>query len=155
VNTGLIFTSKNYTAGANDFHPSKPDWRDIKGNCKMIEIPLTLRYDLSVGRKTAFFANGGFSSYLMKNESYSYYLNQWGNWYYIQDKEFYGKGNYWFSMANLSIGIEQYISPGLSLQVEPFAKLPLSGVGWGKLQLSSYGVSFSLRYSPVLKRKRH
>lgn len=159
VNTGLIYTSKNYTAYGYDFNPKQYNWKDIKGNCKMIEIPLTLRYDLSVGRNTAFFVNGGFSSYFMKREAYDYYWKDpqdpMSEWYYIHDKEFpEGKKNFWFSMANLSLGIEQYIGPGLSLQVEPFAKLPLSGVGWGRLQLSSYGVSFSLRYSPVLKRSR-
>ncbi len=154
INSGVIFTSKNYTAQGKDFRPENR-WKDITGNCKMIEIPLTVRYDMNLGRKTLFFVNAGLSSYLMKEETYDYYAQPMPNapWYYVE-KTYSGNDNYWFSIGSLSMGIEQYIGKNISIQVEPFAKLPLSRVGVGQIQLSSYGLSFSLRYSPTLSTKR-
>jgi hypothetical protein len=57
--------------------------------------------------------------------------------------------------VSLSIGVEQQFSNSFSLQVEPFVKLPISGIGYGNLQLTSYGLAFSLRFSPVLGKSRH
>jgi hypothetical protein len=159
VNTGLIFTRKNYSANGYDFH-SQNQWFNmiqldyIQGSCNMLEIPLTFRYDYSTIGKTKFFINGGLSSYLMRHESYVYYYHVSG---YSDNtmKDYDDHNNYLFSTVSLSIGVEQQISNSLSLQVEPFVKLPLSGIGYGNLQLNSYGLGLSLRYSPVLGKSRH
>ena len=163
VNTGFIYTKKNYSANGQDFH-SKPGYMAydsllfVKGNCAMFEIPLSIRYDFSAGKKTSFFVNGGLSSYLMSSENYQYFYidTSWptrvpwrSNWI-----AYHNPKNYLFAVASLSAGIEEQLGKGFSLQAEPFAKIPLKGVGIGSLELSSYGIYFSLRYAPVLKRKR-
>jgi hypothetical protein len=162
INTGFIYTKKNYGANGEDFH-GKPGWLAndsilfVNGNCSMFEIPLTVRYDFSTGRNTSFFVNGGVSSYLMTSESYQFiYTNPfWPPIYpWSSDwKTYHNPKNYLFAVASLSAGVEQQLGKGLSLQAEPFAKIPLKGVGVGSLQLSSYGIYFSLRYAPVLKHK--
>jgi Outer membrane protein beta-barrel domain len=159
VNTGIIFTRKNYAANGYDFH-SANQWFNmiqldyIQGSCNMLEIPLTIRYDYSIIGKTKFFINGGLSSYLMKHESYVYYYHT--NGYAGQTmKDYDNHNNYLFSTVSLSIGVEQQFSNSFSLQVEPFVKLPISGIGYGNLQLTSYGLAFSLRFSPVLGKSRH
>jgi hypothetical protein len=159
VNTGFISTKKHYSAQGKDFHLSTPYYIDfVKGDCNMYEIPLTVRYDFDAGDKTNFFINGGMSSYLMTHESYVYYTHDytmWGtNTYTRYPKPLDDNRNYLFSVISLSAGIEHRIGKNLSLQGEPFVKIPLTGMGVGKLDLSSYGVSFSLRYSPVLKKSR-
>jgi len=160
VNTGLIYTRKNYSANGDDFHTSN-SWINagnlqyVQGNCNMFEIPLTIRYDITKIGKTRFFVNGGLSSYLMRHESYDYYFKVVSPPYpspltvSYQDHD-----NYWFSSINLSLGVERQINNSLSMQVEPFAKIPITGIGFGNLQLSTYGLSFSLRFSPVLGRSR-
>jgi len=162
INTGLIYTKKNYASQGEDFHPKNwpPNVTNniefVSGYCSMWEIPLSLRYDIPMGDKFTFFVNGGLSSYLMNNESYEIYTRAWGG--YPRGVREYPKTKsdqkYWFSIAALSVGIEHQFSKSFSLQAEPFVKIPFSGVGLGNLQLNSYGVSFSLRYSPVLSRKR-
>jgi hypothetical protein len=55
-------------------------------------------------------------------------------------------GEHYFSVANLSAGYERNMGRSLSLQVEPFLKLPLGGVGFGKVKLISSGVFLSVKY---------
>jgi Outer membrane protein beta-barrel domain len=161
INTGFIYTKKNYNANGEDFH-MKPGtlYYDsilfVKGNCSMYEIPLTIRYDFNTGQKISFFVNGGFSSYLMKNENYQFfYLPQWSsNLWRTPWVGYKNPQNYLFAVVDLSAGMETQINKAFSFQVEPFVKLPIKGVGVGQLQLSSYGVSFGLRYAPLLKKKR-
>ena len=166
INSGIIYTKKNYGANADDFHaaiigggypPSKLEY--VKGNCGMWEIPLSIRYDFATTRKNSFFASLGLSSYLMKKEEYTFYMEYntgWGTFIAPKGPYSYNNGNlYLLSIASISAGMEHQFSKGFSLQVEPFMKIPLTGVGLGNLQLNSYGVSFSLRYAPVLNRTRH
>ncbi|HEX4850412.1 MAG TPA: outer membrane beta-barrel protein, partial [Puia sp.] len=53
INTGFIYTIKNYAANGKDFHGAKDMWPPsvqldyVKGTCNMIEVPLSLRYDFS------------------------------------------------------------------------------------------------------------
>ena len=160
LNSGLILTTKNYDANGNAFHAPANSWinwvqlDNVRGSCYMIEIPLTVRYDYTVFGKTRFFISGGISSYLMRHESYDYTYTKNG---YISNSSYsyYEREIYWFSAISLSLGLEQQISKSLSVQVEPFVKLPLSGIGYGNLQLSTYGLGLSLRYSPVIGKSRH
>ncbi|MBS1599192.1 MAG: outer membrane beta-barrel protein [Bacteroidetes bacterium] len=165
INTGIIYTKKYYASQGGNFH-APSDWQSypntkldyVTGDCSMWEIPLSLRYDFPMGPKISYFVNGGLSSYLMKNESYDIYYRT-GNWgptpSYVKTWSGNSNKKYWVSVLNLSAGIEHQFSKSFSLQAEPFVKIPLTGVGIGNLQLNSYGVIFSLRYSPVLSRSRH
>ena len=47
---------------------------------------------------------------------------------------------------NLSAGYEYEAGPHWRLQAEPYVKVPLTGVGAGKVQLLSAGVYFGLKY---------
>jgi hypothetical protein len=169
LNTGLIYTQKNYGVGESDFKalssaayvPLGCEIEYINGTCYMLEIPLTLRRDFRIASKTTFFVNAGLSSYIMQNEDYVvHYSPVAGYWGPSVSGQSTGQmaphaqRNFWFSAASLSAGIEQDISKSISFQVEPFAKLPLRGIGMGNIQLSSYGIAFSVRYAPVLGRTR-
>ena len=57
--------------------------------------------------------------------------------------------NYWFSVLNLSVGYERVISKRLSIQAEPYLKVPLTGLGAGSMKMGSYGMFFSLKYRPA------
>ncbi len=150
VNTGLLYTMKNYVAKGYDFQDNSWGWSldHVVGNCNMFELPLSLRYDFGRIGKASFFVNGGLSSYLMKKESYTYHFKSGGTF----DSTYKTNKNYLFSIFTLSAGVEESLGKNLSIQAEPFVKLPLTGIGYGNIQLSSYGINFTLRYSPALKK---
>ncbi|MHA4810535.1 porin family protein [Flavitalea flava] len=164
IGSGLLYSRKNYSAKAGDYHAPYDFYQAnnlhnvnfIKGSFHMLEIPLNIRYDFSVVNNTTFFVSGGVSSYLGTSEKANYYYDFFGI-ETCRPFEYQLNKPYLFSAANLSLGVETGISNDLSIQVAPYMKLPLSGsgVGFGQVRMSSIGISFSLKYAPVLSRKRH
>lgn len=149
VNTGLLYTRKNYTVAGKDW--TKTGWwrytdmHSVEGYCKMFEIPLNVRYDIAVNKKQRWFAGTGASSYIMKSEYYNYdytYNGARGQADWTRDST----SSYLFSILNISAGFEQTLSTRFSLQAEPYFKIPLKGLGYGKLNLNSYGINFSVKY---------
>jgi len=151
---GIIYTKKNYKMKGEDFHPPKGGWfdhvklEDVTGSCYMIDFPLNARYNAIHKKSFNVFAGAGLSSYLMKKEEYSYYGYYYGN-PINSNREYEGSEGYILSILNVSIGYEKKLSNSFSMQVEPFFKQTLKGVGFGDISLSSTGVYFSLRYNPV------
>ena len=119
----------------------------------MYEIPLTLRYDFFQHERTRLFVNAGLSSYLMRNEEYTFFFHNAGRAYEWQNEN-NERRNYWFAIGDFSAGLEQDLGKGFSFQVEPFLRMPFRGVGAGNLKMNSYGLLFSMRYAPVLGRSR-
>jgi hypothetical protein len=99
------------------------------------------------------FVNAGLSSYLVRKQNYTYFFHNAGRAYEWQNEN-KDRLNYWFAIGNLSAGIEQDLGKGFTFQAEPFVRLPFSGIGVGNLKMNSYGLLFSIRYSPVLGRVR-
>lgn len=90
----------------------------------------------------------GLSSYLMLKEkydleykSYNYGGNAYGNSLEVQNKN-----KHYLNIVNLGIGYERVLTDRLSLQVEPYLKLPLSGIGEGNITLKSAGAFVGLKY---------
>ncbi|MDR3714059.1 MAG: outer membrane beta-barrel protein [Puia sp.] len=163
VNTGLLWTRKNYTAPASDFHLPPGSWFNnnnlvqlhyVQGSMDLMEIPLNLRYDFKLPDNSIVYVSTGLSSYLEGNENCLYFYENFGMNRRAPEKQD-DHDSYWFSSLNLSFGIEKPISKTFSLQMEPYLKIPLNGVGIGNVQMNSFGLYFSLKYSPVLSRSRH
>ena len=156
--TGLIYTKKNYTLDGSDYHPPKHYWTQyvtleaVDGYCRMWELPLQARYTFNPGAKTAFFANAGLSSYFMKKQQYNYSyknnMNQQLTAAWSNDSTF----KHIFSVLHLSAGIEKPLGKHMNWQIEPYAKIPLGGVGFGNIRLSSFGVNFSVQYRQRIRR---
>jgi hypothetical protein len=118
----------------------------------MIDIPLNVRYNAVQKKSSNIFFGAGLSTYLMKKEDYYYYY-----WYNsmpaTRHKEYQSNEGYVLGILNLSAGFEKKISSSFSLQVEPFFKQSLNGVGFGSISLNSTGIYFSVRYSPIRAHK--
>jgi hypothetical protein len=161
VNSGMIYTNKFYWAPGNStgrtantgMAAAPPPIEYINGSANMWELPLTLRYDFAKNEKTKFFVNAGFSSYFMMKQTYIYFFHNGLRplAYKIEDNE---QVNYWFKVANISLGFESDMGKGFSFQAEPFFKLPLTKMGIDNLKLNSYGFLLSFRYSPILNRTK-
>lgn len=156
VNTGLIYTKKNYSSRGEDFTPPKHYWTyyvdlmKVEGDCSMLEIPLNLRYDIFSSPKRKFFVSSGLSSYLMTDEYYDYHYKRNGV-YSVSPYPVANNSNYWFSILNISAGFEKSIGRKFSIQAEPYLKMPLKGIGFGKINLNSYGIYFGVKYRPFAR----
>lgn len=158
VYTGIVYTKKNYKLDGNDYHPPKHYWTQyvkletVEGWCRMWELPLQVRYTFNPGTKTAFFASAGLSSYFMKKQQYNYSyknnMNQQLTAAWSNDSTF----KHVFSILHLSAGFEKPLGRHMNWQIEPYAKIPLGGVGFGNIRLSSFGVNFSVQYRQRIRR---
>ena len=157
VYTGLIYTKKNYELNGSDYHPPKHYWtqyvdlENVEGYCRMWEVPLLARYTFNPGSKTAFFASTGISSYFMKKQQYNYSYKTMGvpgTAAWANDSSF----NHIFSILHLSAGFEKRLGKHMNWQIEPYAKIPLGGVGFGNIRLSSFGVNLTVQYKHPIKR---
>ncbi|HZI54780.1 MAG TPA: hypothetical protein VFD56_13785, partial [Chitinophagaceae bacterium] len=155
LRTGFFTGRKIYTAGPEDYHSSynpPPSLQKIEANCLVYEIPVNLIYSFSARKKHNWFVAGGLSSYLMKEETYDYqYKDSWGNIRYYTSV-YKNENSHIFSVINLSGGYQYHFSDRFSLMAEPYVKLPLSGVGQGKVNLNSGGILFTAGFKPFLRK---
>ncbi len=162
LQTGVIHSLKTYNAQFGDYNGSEqwgndPMPTNIDGDVRVFELPLNLRYDfgydLSPRQKCLWFLGAGVSSYKMQRETYTYNYNSYSPGQKRPPKEMdSGTGWYFLSHANVSVGYEHRLTDRLSIIAEPYLRVPLRGVGWGKVNLFSAGVWFSARYTPVFRK---
>jgi hypothetical protein len=155
IRTGFYSSDKVYTASKYDYKPDppviNPNYLDeINANCKVYEIPLNVSYNFSKSDKSSFFATTGLSSFIMKKEEYQYLYKYPSNppTTYTYTKTINNENKHYFSVLTLSGGYEYRFNKTFSLSAEPYLKLPLTGIGFGKVKLSSAGVLFSANLRP-------
>jgi hypothetical protein len=157
LQSGVVWSRKDYYAPADAYqlpkipHYYPPAMTSVDGICKVLEVPLNIRYDIAHGKRSRWFASGGFSSYHMNEERYDYHFED-ENDPRIRYRYWNGKtGWYLFSHANISAGYEYRISRKLSLLAEPSIRMPLKRVGYGNVNLITAGLWLSVRYAPSFK----
>ncbi|WP_460676362.1 hypothetical protein [Hymenobacter coalescens] len=148
LNVGLISSVKHYQARGRDYQwaytPPYPV-EHVEAVCRITDVPVNLRLDAWQSRRGQLFVSGGLSSLLMRDEQYEYDYTYYGT-YYSQTWRVKKGGNHLFSVLNLSAGYEWQLTPHWGVQAEPYLKLPLGGVGAGKVRLSSSGIFLGLKY---------
>jgi hypothetical protein len=150
MQSGAMQSLKYYSAYPADY---KWIWknvntplREINAVCRMIDIPVNVRYDFKASPRRKFFGSTGLTSYLMKKETYNYFYDNDAD-PSIKWRQWNGKtGFYKAGVLNFSAGMEYKLTKKLSLQIEPFAKIPIKQIGFGKVKLSSYGILLSANY---------
>lgn len=157
VHTGLIYTQKNYKVAGKDFTAPKGTWvsyynlENVTGYCRMWEVPLQVRYTMGKKENKSSFFSVGLSSYFMTKESYDYFY-YYNNQPVTRNSTLDSDDTHVLSIAHFSVGFENKISKKWALQVEPYAKIPLGGVGYGNIRLSSFGLNFSLQHRQPAKK---
>lgn len=148
VSTGVIYAKKLYNsagiAAVNNGYGNQ-SW-EVNADCRVLDIPLNVNYQVFKKRKLAVTVNTGLSSYLMLNERYDLKSGPEGN---ISRVEVSNQNQHIFGMANLSVSVERKINASLSIGVQPFVKLPLTGIGNYDVRLNSTGVSVFLNFSKL------
>jgi hypothetical protein len=149
LTSGAIYAKKyyNYSSdpGAENIYTGQSG-RDfeVKADCNVLDIPVNVNYKLLGKKKLSVSINTGLSSYFMLKEKYDYIVDRPGQPQQISTTEINNKNQHVFGIANVSLSFDHQISKAVSLGVQPFAKLPLTGIGNYDINLKSAGVSFSL-----------
>ncbi len=155
IRSGFYSGRKVYTASPDSYHPPAIFWNyypyleKIDADCKVYEIPLTLSCHFGHSSKQNWFASAGLSSYLMKKESYNFYYKINPTSPTIQRKwTIQDENKHYFSVLTLSGGYQKNFGKSFTIMAEPYIKLPLSGVGYGKVKLNSGGLLITVGFKP-------
>ncbi len=149
LETGIVWDKKYYYSDGKYFNTGKiylpPNAKiiNVNGNCKMIEVPINVKYNLKSSGKTTLFATVGLSSYFMKQESYSYTVVSTGA-PYPYNKTYKKSSQYLLSDMNVSAGYNHSLGKTGTLRFEPYIKIPLKGVGIGSLPITSVGINVGI-----------
>ena len=157
IRSGFYSGRKVYTASPESYHPPTvfwnyyPNMEKIDADCKVYEIPLTLSYHFGNSPKQNWFASAGLSSFLMKKETYNYHYKYNPTGPTVQKAwTIENENKHYFSVLTLSGGYQKNISKSFTLMAEPYIKIPLAGVGYGKVKLNSGGLLISVGYKPFV-----
>jgi hypothetical protein len=149
VETGINNDTKNYYSDGNAFNEkgaAMPDGmviNNLEGRSKILEIPIKIGYRVYQNKKINLFVAGGVSTYIMTNEKNNYNVTMNGNAEKMEG--IYKKNNVKMpAVFNVSLGLEMRLSGLLKIRIEPYLKLPLQGVGVGKLPVTSAGIQIGL-----------
>ncbi|RSK45922.1 hypothetical protein [Hymenobacter perfusus] len=151
VRTGLVRSVKRYAAHGADYNPPPDYWThripidQVEANCRILEIPLDVRYDAILRPTHTFYATAGLTSLFMRNERYTYLYELNGR--YVSRSWSLARGsNAPFRLVQLSVGMEHAAGSRWMVQAEPFVKMPLGSVGFGQIKLSSAGLLLGVKY---------
>ncbi|MBS1921134.1 MAG: hypothetical protein JST17_12855 [Bacteroidetes bacterium] len=160
LRTGFYTARKVYTAAPDEYHPPYNFWNyypylnQVNADCKVYEIPLMLSYNFAHSANHSIFGSIGISSYLMKRETYNYISKLPTGQTTTNEVNFENKNKHLFSVVSLSGVYQRRITKMISVTVEPYIKIPVDGIGYGKIHLNSTGILFSLLLNPFQESKK-
>lgn len=149
LSIGAVYSRKIYFAdneSGGGYYSSS--YTRLDGDCRVIDLPLNMGYYLKKLENHALYVVLGTSSYLMLQEDYTYTYS-----YQKRDQTLKNENNHLFGILNVAVGYEHQIRNNFFVQVEPFLKAPIAGIGEGQVDLVSTGAFINLKY--MIKRKTY
>jgi hypothetical protein len=159
LRSGLFVSKKIYSATSAQYKFAagttvNPWLQKINADCKVYEIPLMLQYNFKQIKNHNWYGGLGISSFLMKRETYDYqYKTAAGQtWSYMHT--YNNENENYFSVLTLSGGYQYKLNNRISFLAEPFLKIPINGIGAGKVKLNSAGLLVTAAVKPFAKKKK-
>ncbi len=145
ISAGAIYAKKPYRIDFDRYNPTggyrfpgRPD--QVHADCRVLDLPLNINYDILQKEDSRISLGAGISSYLMlREEYYMKYATNTG--WQSNELEIRNQNRHWFSVVNLQVSYERRIGSNLSVGVQPYLKLPVSAIGYGRVKLESAGIA--------------
>ncbi|NVM63139.1 hypothetical protein FHW88_001415 [Mucilaginibacter sp. SG538B] len=151
ITSGVVYSSKPYStsfANYNTTYNFKHDPIDVTADCKMLDIPVNIAYQVYGNFRNKLSVGTGLSSYLMLHEKYTYNYGDgansaaWPQTYTVPNSK-----GYLLSIININATYEHKINSKFGVSVQPYMKVPISGVGYSDIKLQSTGVAVGVTYN--------
>jgi hypothetical protein len=160
VTTGAMYSIKPYQENFADYHTNyvfKTNPSSIGVNCKMIDIPFNVNYQVYKNRGNKITLGTGLSSYIILREDYkfNYSNNNYINSYGYGASSPSGPSGYSvinrnrniFGVLNLDATYDHQINSKLGISLQPYVKLPFSNIGESQAKLQSTGIAVGFSYN--------
>jgi hypothetical protein len=148
ISTGAVYSKKPYMVNFDAYHTNyafKTDPVNVSADCRVLDIPINIDYQLYNRAKNSFSIGTGLSSYFMLRENYHY--NYGSNYTYgPTDYDIANKNKYLLGVLNLNATYQRQLNSKLSLDLEPYMKVPLTNIGYGQVKLQSTGLAVGLSW---------
>lgn len=155
VSSGAIYARKLYDYGGTGpsvYGKAGAPW-EIDGTCFVLDVPLNLNYQVLKKKNISISVNSGLSSYFMLKEKYKYSYAEPGGNLNVSGIEINNQNQHILGVANFSITFEHKVGRNLSIGLQPFYKVPLTGIGLYDINLKSKGMAVSISASPFKRKK--
>jgi len=153
ISTGAAYAIKPYQASGSQYSssiwqgkPSSDLPTNVAANCKVLDIPINLNYRFYSKGKNAFSLGSGLSSYIMLRENY-HFDYAYGSGIPSYDIQIDNKNRHILGVFNLNATYERKINSKFSTIIQPYMKLPLTGIGNGRVDLKSTGVAVGVSWN--------
>jgi hypothetical protein len=149
ISTGVLYSAKPYTMAFQNYHTGyqfQENPVNVSANCRMLDIPLNMDYQLYTKRQNKISIGTGLSSYIMLNESYKFnYADS-----YVTGPSNYNVPNsskYFFGVLNLNATYQRQLNSKVGISFQPYLKLPLTNLGYSQVRLQTTGIAVGLNWN--------
>ena len=149
ITTGAVYSVKPYITGFENYHTPyqfKADPINVTADCRMLDIPINVGYQVFNKHQTKISIGTGLSSYIMLHESYKFnYANS-----YVTGPSNYTVPNsnkYFLGVLNLNATYQRQLNQKVGMTIQPYVKLPLTNIGYSQVRLQTTGVAIGLSWN--------
>lgn len=148
VSTGAVYAKKVYETGFDNYNPAGDIWfkynpKEVYADCRVLDIPLNLNYEVIKQGKNTVTLGTGLSSYIMLKEDYHFVYNKPSN--DLQDVHLVNENKHWLSVVNLEASFERQLNDKVAVSVQPYMKIPISDIGFARVKLQSVGMAVNVK----------
>ncbi|MDB5147449.1 MAG: hypothetical protein JWQ57_1469 [Mucilaginibacter sp.] len=151
ITSGVVYSSKPYNTSFANYRTAytfKHDPTDVTADCKMLDIPINIGYQVYGNFRNKLSVGTGLSSYLMLHEKYTYnYADGTNSAAWPQTFTVPNSKGYLLSIININATYEHRINSNIGVSVQPYMKVPIAGVGYSDIKLQSTGVAIGVTYN--------
>lgn len=144
VTTGVVYSKKLYGATDKDYNipgnATSYGLVKVNANCDVLDIPLNVNYTFLQVNNNTLSATLGLSNYIMLKEKYQYIYKSSPEW----EKTVENQNQHYLAILNVGALYQHPAGKRLIIGVQPYAKIPLHGVGLGQVKLYSAGLALQL-----------
>jgi hypothetical protein len=148
ISTGAMYAKKPYAANFSQYNPTyqfQINPTNVYADCRVLDIPINIDYRLYNKGRNMLAIGTGISSYFMLRENYRFDYNTPGATgpatYSISNQNQHILG-----VLNINATYQRRINEKFGLNVQPYMKLPLTNIGYGRVDLQSTGVAVGVSW---------
>jgi hypothetical protein len=149
ISTGAAYSINPYLTNFDNYHTAyqfKTQPSSVNANCRMLDIPLNVNYQVYSKQRNKISVGTGLSSYFMLREDYKFnYADAYPNG--PTSFSVVNKNRNILSILNLNATYEHQVNSKVGITFQPYLKLPLSDVGASQVRLQTSGVAVGLNWN--------
>jgi hypothetical protein len=112
----------------------------------VLDIPLNVSYQLFSKGNNSIALGTGFSSYFMLKENYRFDYSAESGWK-PYNLEVRNQNTHLFGVVNIDVNYQRRLNSKFSAVIQPYMKLPVTGIGNGRVDLKSTGVALGVNWN--------